>query len=776
MVALLLTACERIGSSVKRPPKAENGVLNLTDWNLERDGPVDLAGEWEFYWEQLARPEDFIQGNPPSRTGFIQVPSSWNDYEVEGVRLSGDGYATYRLMILLNGSQTPLAFKMLEFETAYVLYANGQEIGANGVVEKTPQAMQPQWLPKVVDLVVEDDSLEVILQISNFHHRKGGAGQMIQFGTEQRIREIRERSLNFEFFLFGSLFIMGLYHVGLFTLRRKQTSPLYFGICCFLMALRVLVTGEYYLVRLTPDIDWELVVRLNYLSFCLVIPVFALFTRALFPRDVPNWSLRLLQLSAFVYATVIVLTPARIFTHGLLPYQIVAVIACIFYTGVVIRAAIRNREGAGIFVVGFLVLFVGMTNDILHNNQVIYTTYIGPLAIFAFIFVQTYLLARRFSRAFSEVETLSKELEQRVAARTAALMRARDEAEAANRAKSQFLANVTHDLRTPLNAILGFSQLMAQDPKLTSDQQDNLVTINRSGEHLLALINDVLALSRIGAGHVELQEKTFNLHHLLKGLSEMFRSRAEKKDLIFTLDQTPDVPQYVRADMGKLRRVLINLLDNAVKFTHEGAIALQVRVQDENITAPLLHFEVVDTGPGIASDELGAAFDAFVQTASGQRARQGTGLGLPLSRELVRLMGGELTVSSPASVPWSNEEEARGGQGTVLRFDIPVQIATVGDVQAIQPTDREDVGVEAQWAEAVEGKRIDIALSLADMPAMWLANLRQATLEGDLGWIAALIEQIHPQHADLADMLTDLADRFAHDEILELARQATENR
>jgi signal transduction histidine kinase len=412
---LLLTACGR----AKVPPRARNGVLDLSGWDLARDGPVDLSGEWEFYWGQLLGPDDFSGPSLPPRTGFVELPAPWNGYVVNGAPLSGSGCATYRLIISLNDPDpAALALKVPEFETAYVLYVDSREISSNGVVGKTAATMQPQWLPRVADFTVEQSQLHVILQVSNFHHRKGGAGQGIQLGTQKQIREIARKSSNYELFLFGSLFIMGLYHVILFALRRKDRSPLYFGICCFLMSLRVLVTGEYFLSSYFPTIDWEFVVRLNYLSFSLMPPIFVMFTAILFPEEVPRWFLRILQLFGAVFAGVVLLTPARIFTYALLPYQVFILIAAVYFLYIVILTAVRKREGAAIFLLCFLFLFLVMTNDILHNNRVIQTGYFGPLGTFVFIFAQSTLIAQRFSKAFLEVETLSQELEQRVATRT----------------------------------------------------------------------------------------------------------------------------------------------------------------------------------------------------------------------------------------------------------------------------------------------------------------------------------------------------------------------
>ncbi|HOU14730.1 MAG TPA: response regulator [Anaerolineae bacterium] len=246
---------------------------------------------------------------------------------------------------------------------------------------------------------------------------------------------------------------------------------------------------------------------------------------------------------------------------------------------------------------------------------------------------------------------------------------ARIEAEAANRAKSVFLANMSHELRTPLNAVLGFSQLLLRASALSTEQRENLNVIMRSGEHLLALINDVLELSKIEAGRALLRTADIDLYRLLQDIEEMFHFRAQEKGLAFLVTRAPDVPQYVHVDAGKLRQVLINLLSNAVKFTEAGQITLQVDVAGIGPTQARgellpLSISVRDTGVGIAPEELATLFDAFVQASAGQRLQEGTGLGLTISQQFVHLMGGELTVTSAP------------GQGSVFAFTIPVRNVT----------------------------------------------------------------------------------------------------
>ncbi len=303
---------------------------------------------------------------------------------------------------------------------------------------------------------------------------------------------------------------------------------------------------------------------------------------------------------------------------------------------------------------------------------------VAVLAVTAAIRIRERNLRSRTALLEGLVEERTAELRQKVEqldASERAAHASEQRAVEASLAKSTFLANMSHELRTPLNAILGFGQLLARDQRLAREHRDDLDVITRSGDHLLGLINDVLSIAKIEAGQIALTVQPFNLRRMLADVAEMIVVRARGKGIVLRCEIEPDVPSLVEGDETKLRQVLINLLGNAVKFTDRGSITLGASWADGRA-----RFTVSDTGHGIAPEEMAMLFEPFSQTASGRKAQEGTGLGLVISRNFARLMGGDMTV------------ESRIGEGTTFRFEAdlpestgPVHGSAAGRVLGLAP-------------------------------------------------------------------------------------------
>lgn len=330
-------------------------------------------------------------------------------------------------------------------------------------------------------------------------------------------------------------------------------------------------------------------------------------------------------------------------------------------------------------------------------------------------------------------------------------------AQATDFAKSAFLAKISHELRSPLNAILGFSELMSHSNDLSSEHQETLKIIIRNGEYLLTLINQILDLSKIEAGRATLNENEFDLHQLLDDLKNMFQLTADDKGLELLFHCEQEVPRYVRGDEVKLRQILINLLSNALKFTSKGCINIYIRGEKQTLMPDSLHFEISDTGCGIAESEFSKIFEPFVQSTTGREFSDGTGLGLAIAQSLVQLMGGDLSVSSCV------------GSGSTFHFCIPLSVVKPEPPNNQQLTHYATALAPNQPTNHIVPNEAYVLTKVAldTIPKNLVANLHHALIALDVELIQKIINLFSNFNPSLSQFLKKLASNFQYEKILD---------
>jgi len=418
LLSFLLSACAQSSNLQRQPPEAKAGVIDLREWDFEKDGSIELAGEWGFFWGELLEPDQIKTLN---NADFVPVPNVWTDYDIEGIKFSPEGYATYHLMLYLPDSNQAYGLHNEGQGSAYSLWVDGFLLAQRGQVGTYPQEMIPEKRPITVFFEPDEDMVDIVLQISNFHHRKGGFRNSILIGSAETIHNHQLQNWFVEAFSVGTLFFMGLYHFFIYIFRTKNKATLYFALLCWVTTLRIGVTNQSTLLLHFPSISWPVSLRIEYLTFYLAPLLFALFLQSLYPRDIHRWFIRGVFGFGIGFTLFLVFVDTLTLSYTSTYYQIVYLLDIIYYLYFLGRIIYKRREGA--FYIGFasLIVMTAVIIDTLILQNILSTVYIAnflPIEQFtsfsflAFIFVQAILLANLFSKSFERVETLSVELEE----------------------------------------------------------------------------------------------------------------------------------------------------------------------------------------------------------------------------------------------------------------------------------------------------------------------------------------------------------------------------
>jgi len=608
--------------------------------------PVYLEGEWNFYPYQLILPGQ-SQGESMMP---LSVPGTWNQKLGTGL-----GYGTYRLRIPSpNGPLKDKIFglKVHDMATAFTIYWNGKKIAETGVVAKHKEEAKPSYLFHLVPLIWNQGENELIIHVSNFHHDKGGMWEPPLFGEWEALQKLYLRDIASSLFLAGAVFIIALYHLGLYYWRRIDRGNLLFGLAAIVLSIRTLVTGERYIFNEYESVlTWDICLRIEYFTFYLSPYLFFAFFKAFYPRYYPNWMTWSLLTPTIIFLGLLFFSSTTFFTSTNPFFNIVLLYGIIIILQGVFRAVWNREEGSILFSMGISVMAIATLIDILNAYQILFSIEAIPVGIFLFILIQSLTLSRKFSRTFSEVETLSKRLL------------------AMDKLKDEFLANTSHELKTPLNGIIGIAESMFDGigGSLNGEQRQNIGMIISSGKRLASLVDDILDFSKMKNRDLNLELRSINLQHVTDLVIVISRPLFLIKNLQVRNLIPMDFPPIL-GDEARVQQILFNLIGNAIKFTDKGKIEIRAEINEK-----MAKFSVSDTGIGIPFDKFESIFHSFEQVdSSTTRQFGGTGLGLAITKRLVELHGGMIWVESSL------------GTGSVFYFTLP--FAKEGEIPLQKPT------------------------------------------------------------------------------------------
>ncbi len=356
-----------LGRRAEPTPRAHDGILDLRSWDLVKQ-LVKLDGEWEFYWQQLLTPADFAPGNERANlSGMFVAPGSWKGYRWQDRKLTSEGFATFRLTLLLPETRQTLALSLPQIYTAYQLWADGELLCSAGRVGRSRAMMTPQYLQRVVPFQPQSSRVELVIQVSNFYHRRGGLWRPLQLGSFERVKREFDFQNIFGLLVMSSFLLMALYNLTLYKYLKSDPAPLYLGLFFLIGALRSVLVGRIFITQLYPNFPWELAMKLEYFTFYFCGPVFFRVMRCLYPKEIPAFFMRMIDGAAWLFLGFTILTPARIYSHFSPVFQFILLLSVAYIFFVLGRIAIKRREYLVLTV--YMVIFLSLFNDVLFYNS-----------------------------------------------------------------------------------------------------------------------------------------------------------------------------------------------------------------------------------------------------------------------------------------------------------------------------------------------------------------------------------------------------------------------
>ncbi|MFS1511416.1 ATP-binding protein [Chengkuizengella sp. SCS-71B] len=620
-----------VSYSKQETPIANNGVMDLTDWNFNEEGIVHLNGEWEFYPHQLLYPTDFEESRQDElKSHFVSVPMFfWSYYDLGDQTMNTFGKGTFRLKIKIDEMD-----KIFGIKTHYIVGLN--QLFVNGELLATASSFEPyvRYFP------INSDIIEIILQVENDSHPVGGGlATSLKFGNLEEVSQLREKLVIADWITISVFLIMGLYFLGIFSQRNKDFFLLYFSLYCLSTAVFTAIHGEGVWHTVFPNtLDW-LMIRLQFIPFMvsnlfLILYIYMTFEKLTSKKLM--WVVVSVGLSIILYE-MLFLKYIPIWLHHFTTFYMF--IAMLYAVYVMILAFLKKMEGSGYLIVGAIAISLFLIDDYflrIHGIDSFLTSF--PFEPFILILMLALFMSLRYSKAFKRNKQLSEELMK------------------VGQVKDEFLAKTSHELKTPLHGIMNISSFLLDEGegRVSKKYHENLSLIHDTSIKLSNLVNDLIDVTRLKNGELRLQPTTVDMKVSAQIVCDVLTFEVQGKPIQLMNNITESV--FVVADENRIRQILYNLIQNAIKHTESGTITISCKQVDE-----LVYVYVEDTGIGIPEDKREEIFGYFEQLdkLSPQNGYQSMGLGLYISRQLIKKMNGEIWVDG-----------SQVGRGTRMAFTL----------------------------------------------------------------------------------------------------------
>jgi signal transduction histidine kinase len=660
-------------------PRAEKGILDLRQFGQKDRFIITLNGEWEFYWKKMLYPHDFEAPEKPRPDLYGIVPSYWTDYADEKTKTEKYGFATYHLTILLPGGiNKRLGLDVPVFDSSFDLWLNGVLLTSNGHPGKSEQETTPQYDPGFFRITVTSDTLNIIINVANYHHRRGGFWMPMRLGTFAELNKSNANRWAGDYATISVLLVFALFFLIFFILYPKDRIMAFFGIALFGMALRPLFTSNF-LVYDFFQLSWLWTVRLEYLGLFLVMVGWTWFADNLYPSKFIRIVSTLIT-SVFTLSFILTLfLPVRMFSYFILPYYPAMLILIIYVLYRSFTGLIRKRLIDGIYFGAFVLLSVGAIHDIIvslgkSNSPV---GYVLSFIVIIFIFIQAVLLLYKWVIAYYEKEKLQKELEflnrnleQMINERTLELKTRNEEIENQNikielqnkqlsqtiHLKNKIFSVIAHDLRSPVVNILYMLNLLKEE-----EFKENYDTFANSSiqyaQMVISLLENMLVWGREQEDKIKYSPEKHDLANIILTNLSIFKETSDRKDILVNFTQIGSSVAFFDKDLVDI--IIRNLLSNAVKYTNRGG-RISILVKDKTNDGGGIMLKICDNGIGIPAKKQKDLFtNAEIESTPGTESEKGTGLGLKLCHELVKINRGAIEV------------ESKEGEGTCFIITLP---------------------------------------------------------------------------------------------------------